>query len=325
MSASDARKAFEEASNLYRAGNYEGALVLLESLAQAYPSNKDLMFARARVYAALGRNNEAIELCDQVESSFADDRVSKLRAQLASAVDHPQNSVSGGRKRGLMLAAALGVVVLAIGVSLFIYRGASTPAPQPQAAPTAPPAPPVAAPAENRPILTVPADTELAVRTVPGTAPAISLPGEELTFITKNLSVSLVQVSAQPPIQAGGTLTAPPGGEFTLRLKVHYQVQSDIAGIAKLAANIEPDFEPVHEQANRLGKPDLYNLTVHFDTQTRPGYADVKGEGELEFTLTSWAPLQPGSYAKKITIGLFDDRSWEEFYRIAYALTVVVR
>jgi len=102
---------------------------------------------------------------------------------------------------------------------------------------------------------------------------------------------------------------AKPGAEFTIGVTAKYKVKSPI----KLAANIKPDAHLMQEIAQKEGNFQLYNLTVHFDTKTRPSYKDVEGEGEINFTLTSWAPTQPGKYNKILEVGLYDPQTFQGF------------
>ncbi len=97
-------------------------------------------------------------------------------------------------------------------------------------------------------------------------------------------------------------LFAKPGAEYTLGIIVDYQ----IGETAKLAANLSPDGKLMRGSSDFGEKVSLYNSTVHFDTKTRTGYQDVQGKGQIQFTLTSWAPDVPGVYGEGIEVGLYD-------------------
>jgi len=93
----------------------------------------------------------------------------------------------------------------------------------------------------------------------------------------------------------------------------------------KLAANLLPDSRLLLQHFKETGQIDLYNTTVHFDTGSSPGRQNVNGEGQLSFALTSWAPVEPGTYPKSVEIGLYEVKSWTAKGRILYYLTLDCR
>ena len=110
------------------------------------------------------------------------------------------------------------------------------------------------------------------------------------------------------------------GAEYVIEVKAAYRAKDT----AKLAANIKPDVRERSREVMERGGVDVYNATVHFDTQTRPGYSDVKGEGELTFSLKSSAPQEPGRYEKALHIGLFKPVGWATIMAVEYPFVLVV-
>lgn len=63
MDAPSARRHFNEADRLFRQGRHAEALQLLQRLNQAFPANKDVLYATALCLRKLGRHDEAARLC----------------------------------------------------------------------------------------------------------------------------------------------------------------------------------------------------------------------------------------------------------------------
>lgn len=118
--------------------------------------------------------------------------------------------------------------------------------------------------------------------------------------------------------------TAQAGGSYEIQLKVKYKAKE----AAKLAGNLMPDAKEYYAK-NPNANGDVYNATVHFSSEDRPGYQNVKGEGEVTFTLTGQAPTTAGRYEKSIQVGLFTPKDsphgmWAPIVVMEYPLALTV-
>jgi hypothetical protein len=86
MKPDDATKQFRQADDRYRRGQYDAALLLLEELDDAFPNDKNLMFARARTLGKLGRCDEALEICDRLVAEFDYARAARLQVRLLKSM-----------------------------------------------------------------------------------------------------------------------------------------------------------------------------------------------------------------------------------------------
>ncbi|MBM3289666.1 MAG: tetratricopeptide repeat protein, partial [Candidatus Hydrogenedentes bacterium] len=82
MPNSDAHERFQAASNLYTAGAYADALEIIQELVQQFPDNVNLLKALARTLAKLGRTDEAVAICDRLESEFGYARARAYRDRI---------------------------------------------------------------------------------------------------------------------------------------------------------------------------------------------------------------------------------------------------
>jgi len=180
---------------------------------------------------------------------------------------------------------------------------------------------------QEPPNFIIPSDTNVSVRQAPSNASLIASPEgtmmESVNIFHKNkMALDIIELLISGNGDAGELYVfTEPKKEFTLGVTVYYRVDSP----TKLAANIKPDIDDVNKQAESLGLKNLYSVTTHFDTQTRPGYSDVNGEGKITFTLTSWAPSDPGDYDKILSIGLFDPKTWSTIVIKEYPFVLVVK
>jgi len=85
MDASEARKKFELADELYRDKRYTEALTVLEKLDAAFPNAKNVMYPRALCLVKLGRPNEAHEICQKLKAIYNDPRADKLMQKIAAS------------------------------------------------------------------------------------------------------------------------------------------------------------------------------------------------------------------------------------------------
>jgi tetratricopeptide (TPR) repeat protein len=152
-----AKQYFERAEALLDAGKPSEALPLLDQLNDAFPNTKNILFARAKTYAALGRTTDALHACDALIEQHRSKRAAALKQQLIDQAHHPPQPASQKKVRRFSLrrlVAAL-VLVFAGAVAFTAYswptveefepsaqpgpeRVARTPAPPPEPAPPRP-------------------------------------------------------------------------------------------------------------------------------------------------------------------------------------------
>lgn len=82
MDRESSEQRYEQASQLYREGKHAEALVILDELNAAYPTKKSILYARAQCLAALGREDEAREICEHLVATFNYPRAERLLAKL---------------------------------------------------------------------------------------------------------------------------------------------------------------------------------------------------------------------------------------------------
>ena len=120
--------------------------------------------------------------------------------------------------------------------------------------------------------------------------------------------IALVEVDAPATLSDQGEIKIPvkPGEKFTLRLACRYSAPEP----TKLASNL------LMKDAGILA-PDViaelehnHAATWHFDTESRPGYASVSGDGTIRFDLIGYAPANTGNHSFKMNCGLFDKQTW---------------
>jgi formylglycine-generating enzyme required for sulfatase activity len=120
--------------------------------------------------------------------------------------------------------------------------------------------------------------------------------------------IRLTGVEPPATLAADGAIRVPAqaGERFRIELTVRHRTPVE----TKLAANLllrEAGFlapEVIAELEQN------HNTTWHFDTESRPGYSSVQGEGTLSFDLTGYAPPQPGEHSFNLNFGLFDKATW---------------
>lgn len=79
MDARTAEFRFKEADTLYREGRYDEALDCLIELDEAFPNTPNVLFPLARCMRRLGRNEEALAICDDLVTRCGDLRAVQLR------------------------------------------------------------------------------------------------------------------------------------------------------------------------------------------------------------------------------------------------------
>lgn len=130
-------------------------------------------------------------------------------------------------------------------------------------------------------------------------------------------------ISVRPPATLSTTkeitIPATAGEKFTLGVTARYKAPD----LTKLASNL------LLKEAEILPPEFIQELTAnhattwHFDTESRPGYAAVSGEGEISFDLIGYAPRQAGAHTFKTNLGLFDKQSWATKVLKFYPTTIV--
>ena len=87
MGESKAEVRFRQASQLYMDGRYEEALALISELDNEFPGSVNLLKAKARALAKLGRLSEAIAVCDRLERELGYEKARVFRKQLETKVN----------------------------------------------------------------------------------------------------------------------------------------------------------------------------------------------------------------------------------------------
>ncbi len=121
MKQQQAEKEYTEASELCRQGKYAKALVILRRLNQAFPENKDIVYARAKCLAGLGRIDESLELCRELSEGMGDPRGHELEAKLV--IDGPEKKAVRSfpfRVRKALPGIAALALVSTVGAVLFL-------------------------------------------------------------------------------------------------------------------------------------------------------------------------------------------------------------
>lgn len=81
MNAAEAQGKFAHATTLYREKRYPEALQVLDELDANQPFTQNILYPRALCLTALGRMEEASQICDVLEVMFQDPRAPKLKAR----------------------------------------------------------------------------------------------------------------------------------------------------------------------------------------------------------------------------------------------------
>ncbi len=138
MSTIDAERKFGQATALYREKRFPEALQLLDELDSDRPLTKNIMFPRALCLAALGQNDEALQVCESLEALFQDNRAHELKARIEGAaksvpgVDPVSRNVTrptpvpraAKKKDSRFSAAGVAVTIVLLGVgamALFLF------------------------------------------------------------------------------------------------------------------------------------------------------------------------------------------------------------
>lgn len=83
MSTEEAKSQFLRAEELYKAGEYEESLAILEDLRRALPSSRRVIYQEALCLVSLGRFDEALASCDRLEGKLDSSHIKVLRDKIA--------------------------------------------------------------------------------------------------------------------------------------------------------------------------------------------------------------------------------------------------
>jgi len=86
MTPDEATAQFREADKLYRGGKFNQAMRILDTLNAEFPSDRNLMYAQARTLGKIGREDEALTLCDRLVSDFGYSRAARLQVKLLKSM-----------------------------------------------------------------------------------------------------------------------------------------------------------------------------------------------------------------------------------------------
>ncbi len=111
MDTATSREKFKEADALFRAGDYQPALTVLEALNRYHPNQKNILYPAAMCLDKLGRSKEALPICTQLIQSFQDPRASALKLEIENR-SQESGSTSGGVLSGLEMESLMGPDIL---------------------------------------------------------------------------------------------------------------------------------------------------------------------------------------------------------------------
>lgn len=91
---------FRKADQLFREGNFIGALEILDELDRRYPGQKNIMLPRARCFTYLGQTEQALALCNDVIRKFGDPKAVSLARDIEAARASGQQMQATGVSMG---------------------------------------------------------------------------------------------------------------------------------------------------------------------------------------------------------------------------------
>lgn len=133
-------------------------------------------------------------------------------------------------------------------------------------------------------------------------------PSTESDPASETNSVSVTNLRGNLEVISPDTVLvyAEPGENFTIDFTVHHETSVP----TKFAANIRLNSTSLYSEKTKEWLRNNHSITQHFDTQSRPGYTAVGGEGELKFRLVGVMPEATGVFRVPGDIGLFDKKNW---------------
>jgi len=84
VNAQESQQKFKEADSLFRSGQFEQALSVLDELNRAFPNTKNILYPAALCLERLGRSRDALNLCEQLISQHKDSRAVAIKDRLAT-------------------------------------------------------------------------------------------------------------------------------------------------------------------------------------------------------------------------------------------------
>lgn len=82
MPKAEAKAKFKRADDLFRAGWFDDALLVLNELNAAFPANRQILYPQARCLAELGRYADAFDLCDEMIAAWDYQRARNLKERM---------------------------------------------------------------------------------------------------------------------------------------------------------------------------------------------------------------------------------------------------
>lgn len=123
MNQHDAQKVYQEAGRLFAEKRYADAIQLFDQLAEAFPTNADVVLSQAKCLAELGRNEEAASTAQFLQDSLKDPRGGKLLQTLPQETfappDLPTHAKESKSRRFGVIALALVIVVGIVAAGYF--------------------------------------------------------------------------------------------------------------------------------------------------------------------------------------------------------------
>jgi hypothetical protein len=131
LNPEDAKQQYDQATAWYQEKRYAEALELLDELDAVHPMTQNIMYPRALCLAAMGRAEEALQLCEQLEMMFQDARTVSIKAQLQmNAPAEGAATPSGAARKPLPRPAAgfpwvnaviVALVIALVGAGAYFY------------------------------------------------------------------------------------------------------------------------------------------------------------------------------------------------------------
>lgn len=125
MTPQETKLKYELASSYSTEGRHVEALALLEELLHSFPNEVNILRAKAKCLAELGRTKEALDLCDKLEIVHGDSGAAQLRQKLEAVVPakpaSKQSKMSGRWRIAVGLAVGAILIVAGLGPAISYY------------------------------------------------------------------------------------------------------------------------------------------------------------------------------------------------------------
>ena len=122
MDSDDPKQRFQAADALYKQQRYQDALRILDELDMKFPNTRNIMYPRALCLHALGRSDEALNICEFMLVLFNDTSSQELKARIHAEKTVPPDTVrtrgaaGAGRARKAVRYAVIALAAVAIGI-----------------------------------------------------------------------------------------------------------------------------------------------------------------------------------------------------------------